>query len=135
MDGNGQLRVLMIEDDPDTAELYRIKLRSDGCAVTVAQDGEAGHELAAGLQPDIIILDVRLPKLDGLQVLAKLHAERATRDIPVLMLSNESSPITIGVCRELGALDYLIKTETPPSALCRAVMTYASRGNGDVLAS
>jgi len=126
---DGCVRVLLVEDEPDIAELYRVELQRAGCVVTVAQDGETGCELAAGLQPDIILLDFRMPKLNGLEVLAKLRADEGTRDIPVLMLSNDRSPIVIEKSRELGALEFLSKADTTRAQLSESVRTHARPGN------
>src|SRR5260370_39978774 len=80
--------VLRVEDDPSVLEMYRLKLELDGYHVNTALDGEEGLKKAGDLAPDIIFLDIRLPKMDGLEVLRKLRAQEKTRDIPVIILSN-----------------------------------------------
>src|SRR2546429_9420907 len=80
--------VLLVEDDPSVLEMYRLKLELDGYRVNTALDGEEGLKKAGDLTPDIIFLDIRLPKMDGLEVLRKLRAQEKTRDIPVIILSN-----------------------------------------------
>lgn len=115
------VRVLFIEDDPDIARMYKLKLEIDGYCVSVAADGEAGLRQARVEHPDLIFLDVRLPRLDGFQVLEELRSESATKNIPVVILSNhgESEQVERGL--QLGALEYLIKAETPPSQLASDV--------------
>src|SRR5258708_30348803 len=76
--------VLLVEDDPSVLEMYRLKLELDGYRVNTALDGEEGLKKAGDLAPDIIFLDIRLPKLDGLEVLRKLRAPRNTTDIPAI---------------------------------------------------
>src|SRR4029079_1653405 len=82
------VRVLFVEDDALVAQMYRLKLELDGYSVEVAADGVAALEKAKSMQPDIIFLDIRLPKLDGLSVLEKLRADPATEHLPVVILSN-----------------------------------------------
>src|ERR687888_509140 len=65
------IRVLFVEDDPTVAQMYRLKLELDGYQVVMAKDGEEGLKLAAKLKPDIIFLDIRLPKMGGLEYLIK----------------------------------------------------------------
>ena len=115
------VRVLFIEDDPDIARMYRLKLEIDGYAVTVAADGEDGLRQARAEKPDLIFLDIRLPRLDGFHVLEELRSDRDTENIPVVILSNfgESEQVERGL--KLGALEYLIKADTPPARLATDV--------------
>ena len=111
------IRVLFVEDDASVAQMYRLKLELDGYIVDVAADGLDALEKARALQPDIIFLDMRLPKLDGLGVLERLRADGSTDRIPVVILSNwnEKELVERGV--QLGALDHLIKSQTSPTRL------------------
>ena len=97
--------------------MYRLKLELDGYSVEIAGDGIAALEKAKSMQPDIIFLDIRLPKLDGLSVLERLRADAATERTPVVILSNwnEKELVERGV--KLGALDHLIKSQTTPARL------------------
>ena len=97
--------------------MYRLKLELDGYAVDVAGDGITALEKARTLRPDIVFLDLRLPKLDGLAVLERLRADTSTAAIPVVILSNwnERELVERGV--SLGALDHLIKSQTTPARL------------------
>ncbi|HSO94394.1 MAG TPA: response regulator, partial [Candidatus Dormibacteraeota bacterium] len=101
--------VLLVEDDPSVLEMYRLKLELDGYRVNTALDGEDGLKKAGELNPDIIFLDIRLPKMDGLEVLRKLRAEDKTRDIPVIILSNYDEEDLVARGLRLGAHEYLIK--------------------------
>ena len=82
------VRVLFIEDDPTVAQMYKLKLELDGYHVTMAKDGEEGLKSATDDPPDIIFLDIRLPKMDGFAVLEGLRSRESTRQIPVVILSN-----------------------------------------------
>jgi CheY-like chemotaxis protein len=101
--------------------MYRLKLELDGYWVEVAEDGIAALEKARALMPDIIFLDIRLPKKDGLTVLEELRADPATARIPVVILSNwnEKELVERGVT--LGALDHMIKSQTTPARLSQRV--------------
>jgi len=115
------VRVLFVEDDGLVAQMYRLKLELDGYWVEVAEDGIAALEKARALMPDIIFLDIRLPKKDGLTVLEELRADPATARIPVVILSNwnEKELVERGVT--LGALDHMIKSQTTPARLSQRV--------------
>ena len=99
------------------AQMYRLKLELDGYAVEVAGDGLTALEKARRDHPDIIFLDLRLPKMDGLSVLEALRGDPMTANIPVVILSNwdERELVERGV--KLGALDHLIKSQTTPARL------------------
>ncbi|TMF56597.1 MAG: response regulator [Chloroflexi bacterium] len=106
--------VLLVEDDPSVLEMYRLKLELDGYRVSTA--------LKAGdLTPDIIFLDIRLPKIDGLEVLRKLRAQDKTREIPVIILSNYDEEDLIARGLRLGAHEYLIKARTTPTSLSEGI--------------
>ena len=87
----GSPRVLMLEDHRDVAELYQLKLQLEGYRVAVAADGPSGLDLARRLRPDVILLDVHLPILDGLQVLATLRESEDMRQVPVVVFSDDDS--------------------------------------------
>jgi len=111
------VRILFVEDDASVAQMYRLKLELDGYTVDVAGDGITALEKARTIRPDIVFLDLRLPKLDGLAVLERLRADTSTAAIPVVILSNwnEKELVERGV--SLGALDHLIKSQTTPARL------------------
>jgi CheY-like chemotaxis protein len=116
-----EVRVLFVEDDASVAQMYRLKLELDGYTVDVAGDGVVALERARSLQPDIIFLDIRLPKLDGLRVLEALRADAATRNIPVVILSNWNEKELVERSTRLGGLDHLTKSQTTPAYLIRQI--------------
>jgi CheY-like chemotaxis protein len=120
-----QPRVLMVEDHPDIADLYQLKLQLEGYRVAVASDGAAGLSMARSLIPDLILLDIHMPQLDGLQVLAALREDTATDDVPVVVCSEDDDPQLIKEANRLGAVAYLVKANLLPSRLSKTV--------GDVL--
>jgi CheY-like chemotaxis protein len=122
-----QPRVLMIEDHPDIADLYQLKLQLEGYRVAVAADGLSGLTMARSLKPDVTLLDVHLPYLNGLELLATLREDEATRDLLVVVFSEDDSPKLIEEAKRLSAAAYLVKANLLPSRLSNTV--------GDVLRS
>ena len=116
-----EVRVLFVEDDPSVAQMYKLKLELDGYDVQIAPDGEVALQMAQSSVPDIIFLDIRLPKLDGLAVLEALRSDEKTRQVPVVILSNYSERELVERGLKLGALEYLIKSQTTPAKLAGGV--------------
>jgi DNA-binding response OmpR family regulator len=133
------VRVLVIDDEPDVLLLCRVNLRHDGHEVLEAPDGATGLALAAEAPPDVVVLDLMMPAMDGYGVLAALRDAEATRNVPVLVLSAKTqiedrrrslesggdvflskpfAPETLGeTLRELVALDPAARAEARASAL------------------
>jgi len=101
--------ILVVEDEEDIAELIRYNLETEKFHVTVATSGEKGVEAARRSRPDLILLDLMLPGMNGLEVCRALQADRATADVPIVMVTarGEESDIVAGL--ELGAVDYVTK--------------------------
>jgi CheY-like chemotaxis protein len=119
-EGHGSGReILLIEDDESLALMYRRALERAGNRVTVAADGDQGLQLATGAGFDAVVLDIGLPKLDGLDVLASIRDTAELKDLPVIVLSNYNEPYLIERARGLGALAYRVKAHTMPSDLVR----------------
>jgi CheY-like chemotaxis protein len=114
-----EVRILFVEDDASVAEMYRLKLELDGYTVDVASDGITALEKARAAGHDIIFLDIRLPKLDGLGVLEALRDDPKTNRIPVVILSNWNESELVERGATLGALDHLVKSQTTPAMLSR----------------
>jgi two-component system response regulator MprA len=106
---NPQLKVLVVDDEENIIELIRLGLRYEGFEVEVASNGEQALMLAQRVSPDLIILDVMMPGIDGLEVCRRLRHNPTTNDIPVLMLTakDEVSDRILGL--QTGADDYLTK--------------------------
>ncbi len=110
-------RVLIVEDDPSIAMGLRINLESEGYEVHVADDGALGLELARTIAPDLVILDVMLPRRNGLEVLHDLRSEGRT--FPVIILSAKSAEMDKVAGLELGAEDYVAKPFSLAELLAR----------------
>src|SRR6476646_387160 len=104
-----QLKVLVVDDEDNIIELIRLGLRYEGFEVEVASDGEQGLMQAQRIHPDLIILDVMMPGIDGLEVCRRLRNNPTTSDIPILMLTakDDVSDRILGL--QTGADDYLTK--------------------------
>lgn len=115
--------LLLVEDDDAVAAVYRIGLEKDGFQVLLAPDGEKGVDLARASSPDLVLLDIGLPKLDGFGVLEALRASPQTAALPVAVLSNSMLVDDARVDRayELGILEWLVKSRVPPADLSRLV--------------
>ena len=110
-----KFKVLIIEDDTFLLQMYSTKLELEGFAVSAATDGEKGLRQAKKEIPDIILLDLILPKKDGVAVLEELKKDPATAPVPVIILSNIGQKEQIDRCFALGAVDYMIKAHFIPS--------------------
>ena len=121
--------ILVVEDEEDILELVRYNLVKEGYQVIKAASGEQGLAAAMTRQPDLIVLDLMLPELDGLEVCRRLKRERRTQQIPIVMLTakTEESDVVAGL--ELGADDYVPKPFSPKvlTARIRAVLRRKDR--------
>lgn len=110
-------RVLYIEDEKFFADTVEKVLKAAGYDVRLAADGEVGLALAREWHPDLILLDLILPKVEGFEVLQKLKSDLATQRIPVVVLSNLSSDTDVEKATALGAQTFCIKAVTLPAAI------------------
>lgn len=121
-------RVLLVEDDRFLRRACEASLRQRGFTVQTAADGEEGLRLARSESPDIILLDLLMPKLSGLDVLRALKADAATRELPVLVLSNSSRQQDIDEITRLGVVGYFVKADLSLQALGDRVAQLLSGG-------
>lgn len=116
--------ILVIEDEPDILELIQFNLESDGFKVVTSRTGEEGHRLAGELAPDLIVLDLMLPDISGVEVCRLLRQEAKTRDVPIIMATARDSESDVVLGLEVGADDYITKpfSVRELSARIRAVL-------------
>ena len=113
--------ILIVEDEPILADIIRKKLMSVGYEVDIAPDGVAGLMKIQQRKPDLLLLDIRLPKKDGYQVIEHLRAHEYTQDLPVLIISNSGQPVELERFLAFGICDYLIKAEFSPQEVLSKV--------------
>ena len=102
-------RVLVIEDDPDIREILEYNLTNEGFDLVSATDGERGLRAAAAHKPDLILLDLMLPGIPGLEVCRRLRAGRGLQDVPIIMVTAKGEEADVVAGLELGADDYITK--------------------------
>ena len=113
--------ILLVEDDEFLAELYATKLNLEGFEVSLAVDGEKGVKMAKEVKPDLILLDIILPKMDGFEVLKTIKQDKDLKNIPVILLTNLSQKDEVKKGLDLGANDYLIKAHFMPSEVVKKI--------------
>lgn len=113
--------ILLVEDDEFLAELYATKLNLENFTVTLAVDGEKGLKMIKETVPDLILLDIILPKMDGFEILKKIKTDKVLKKIPVILLTNLSQKDEVKKGLALGADDYLIKAHFMPSEVVKKI--------------
>ncbi len=119
--GKGKPLILLVEDDTFLAGMYVTKLELEGFRVNLATDGEQAIHMVKKEPPRIMLLDIVLPKKSGFEVLAAVKADAATKDVPVILLTNLGQKEDVQKGLKLGALDYLIKAHFMPSEVVTKV--------------
>ncbi|HEX8974370.1 MAG TPA: response regulator [Patescibacteria group bacterium] len=104
-------KLLIVEDDAILQKSLEDFLSTEGFEVSCASDGEAGVEMAHTNKPDLILLDIVLPKKDGYEVLQEIKADEAVSHIPIVLLTNLGSVSDVEKALELGATTYLVKAD------------------------
>lgn len=112
-------KVLIIEDEKALREMLETKLKSEGFEVQTAEDGELGYNKIEDFKPDLILLDIIMPKMDGYEVMEKMN--NTGIKIPVIIISNSGQPVEIEKTTKLGAVSHLIKTEFDPNDVANEV--------------
>jgi len=125
-----QASILVVDDDVNICELVRLYLEKEGFTVTNAHDGEAALTLFKGQKPDLVVLDLMLPKLDGMDVCREI---RKTSAVPIIMLTAKGETLDKILGLEMGADDYLVKPFEPKELVARvkAVLRRAHKSPGE----
>jgi DNA-binding response OmpR family regulator len=107
-------KIAIIEDDPVISQMYRMKFEADGFEVQLADNGKRGVALVEGFKPDLILLDMKMPGMDGSEALAEIRSHDWGKTIPVIILTNlgeEEAPKSL---RSLGIESYIVKADLTP---------------------
>jgi DNA-binding response OmpR family regulator len=121
-------RILVAEDERDIRELIGFTLRHHGHTVLTAPNGEEALALALRELPDLVLLDIRMPRLTGYDVCRRLRAEPSTRDIPIAFLSAKGQEAEIQAGMDAGATDYILKPFAPDQLINRVALLLGEPG-------
>lgn len=111
--------ILVVDDSPTERHIYETALSKAGFRVESAEDGEKGVEAARRLRPDLVVMDVVMPVLNGFQATRELQKDEATKDIPVIMVTTKDQDTDRAWGLRQGALDYLVKPVDPDELVAR----------------
>ena len=114
-------KILVVEDDPLISRMYQKIFAFEGFDVEMAADGEEGWEKVKKVNPTLILLDIMMPKMNGLQVLEKLKLDPDTKKIPVVMLTNLAGVSDAEAALAKGAIKYIVKSEHEPQEITKMV--------------
>ncbi|MDD5040076.1 MAG: response regulator [Patescibacteria group bacterium] len=120
-DSKFQSKILLVEDDKMLADMYITKFSKEGLQVMRAEDGAKGLEVAKREKPDLVLLDIIMPKLDGFAVLKELKSDPNMSNTHILLLTNLGQSEDVEKGRELGADDYFIKANHTPAEIVEKV--------------
>ncbi len=115
-------KILLVEDDSMIVEMYKLRFEEEGFEVTVTDKGSEAIKLAESLKPDIILLDIILPEVDGFNILQTLKSDANTKDLPILLLTNLAQESDKERAMAMGANDYFVKSQHTPSDVLQKVM-------------
>lgn len=119
-----KIKILIVEDEEFLLDLFHIKFEQAGFEVLKAENGEAGLSLAKMELPDLILLDILMPQVDGYDMLRKIKTDGETKKIPVIIFSNLSQKEEIEKGLKLGAKDFIIKTSVTPAEMVAKVKEF-----------
>lgn len=113
--------ILVVEDDPVLSVMYKTKLEAEGYVIATSNNGVDGLASAKAGKPDLILLDIMLPQLDGFSVLEELKKDAKTKKIPVVLLTNLGTDEDKAKGKGLGAVDYLVKADYTPEQISSGI--------------
>lgn len=114
-------KVLVVEDEEIIYNLLQRKLSQEGYEVLVAKDGEEGLNMMREKKQDLVLLDIIMPRKGGFEVMAEMQQDESLKNIPIIVISNSGQPVELNKAKELGARDWLIKTEFDPQEVIEKV--------------
>lgn len=114
-------KIAIIEDDAVISQMYRMKFEAEGYEVQMAANGRLGVELAEKMRPDIILLDLRMPEMDGAEALSKIRKHEWGKEIPVLILTNVGEEEAPTELKDLNVLSYIVKADLTPRQVTEKV--------------
>lgn len=121
MDTNKAAKIAIIEDDDVIAQMYRMKFTSEGFEVQIASNGKLGVDLCQEMQPDMILLDLKMPEMTGEEALEKIRSTDWGRPIPVIVLTNLGEEEAPKKLKDLNVHSYIVKADLTPSQVTQRV--------------
>ena len=115
-------KILIIEDEELMLDLLQRKLTKEGYEISVARDGEEGLKTMKEVKPNLVLLDIIMPKMGGFEVMEEMNKNKELKNIPVIVISNSGQPVELDRAQNLGAKDWLIKTEFDPQEVIDKVV-------------
>ena len=116
--------VLLVEDNDFIRNMYQLKLAKADFSVVEAVDGQMALDKIGEHKPDLVLLDLMMPNVNGIDVLKSLKKQNLTPDLPVIVLTNVMDPQTIEQAKELGARDYIVQTDLTPSQVVEKLQPF-----------
>ena len=117
-------KILIIEDDPLINKMYSEKLSRDGYQTDIAENGQLGLDKMKQNPPDLLILDIMMPKMGGIEVIDAMKQDTNLEKIPIIVLSNLSESADIEKAKKRGIKEYLVKSDLDPEDVSKAVKKY-----------
>ena len=116
--------ILVVDDDPMVLRLYERIFQKRGIEILLASGGEEGFKIIQKENPNFVILDIMMPKIDGIEVLERMKENKKTKDIPVLILTNYGSDEHRRRAEELGVVDFVLKVNAKPSSIVQSILDF-----------
>ncbi len=122
-------KVLLVEDDPFLSSLLKNRLQKEQLEVILAKDGEEALNLLKTSQPDLVLLDIILPKKSGFEVMVEIRndPQMQSRELPIIIISNLGQPEDISKGQELGAIEYFVKAKTSIDELIQNIKNFLEK--------
>jgi len=122
-------KILLIEDDPLIVKIYTTRLTADGYNVFSAENGEDGLAVAEKEIPDLVVLDIMMPRIDGYGVLEKIRSNPQLKHIPILVYSNLAVEEEIARAKNMGANEFVVKADLSPTEMVHKIKSYVEGNN------
>lgn len=122
-----QKKILIVEDEPDMRAILCGMVENAGYNVVKAEDGEKGLDMIIKEKPDLVLLDIIMPKLNGFEVLEKIQYNPQVQDIPVVILSNLGQEKEVKKGKELGAVDFIVKADVHLTDILDKITKYTEK--------
>jgi len=126
---NQKFKIAIIEDDIAIVQMYRMKFEAEGYEVATAANGEQGLELIQQFQPNVVLLDLMMPVMDGLEMLVKMRQQSWGQKLPIIILTNMGESEAPQKIHELGVKNFIVKAEMTPKQVAEKVKELLSQSS------